>query len=521
MNARKIGGDAMKKISLILVALVLFLIPFGSSAFAYEGGLLNTKTGVFVDQSSGSAFTSYANVTTLTDNDTKTTAIIRPIASGTNNSVMWTLGNASTINSYYQNSGYGNSLTIKFYDINKNLISSVTPLVSSNVTSFTPINNVKYVQLANHSGGTATVLEFDVFGSVHSVKHDEISNLTYTKTHNTVDLDFVIPSSNPDYTGSKVYRDGALLATLDANTSHYTDSTASPSKTYNYKVTGVYSDGYETSGITKTITTPETPPEPEPEPEPEPITEVTNVNVKPFHNRVNLSWDLPTVEGFHHVNIYRDEVVKKGFFSSLIGGTKVYAAETPIFETNGTYFNDLNVQPETKYEYTLKTQSVDGLESEGVTVQTKTLGEPAPKLEGGGYTKDEDGDYLYTWTSPTEGTVKIIVGGQEYKTVQASDKQILIPKEQMKYDFLGNPNVKLVPISITGKEGSSTKPGENGGIDGVDLPFGATDLLKSIMSLLMVVGPFVLLGLAIMFFKPIKNLIVREVQKRNERSMER
>lgn len=250
--------------------------------------------------------------------------------------------------------------------------------------------------------------------------------------------------------------------------------------------------------------------------------EVSELKVETSYNRVDLSWKLPQLENFHHINIYRKTISQEQTaIESFFFGTKAYASDEmrKIFETNGTYFNDLTVSPDTKYEYKLTTTTNDNEESTGVNIEVVTLPEPEPQIEGGGYTEDENGDFLFTWTSPTTGTVKVLIDGVEYTTVVASVKQVLIPKEDMKFDIFGNPKVSLVPISETGKIGQPTKPKNDGKIGGVQMPFGATDLLRSSFNLLGVLAPIILLTLAFYFFKPIKNLIVQAVQKRNERRM--
>lgn len=256
--------------------------------------------------------------------------------------------------------------------------------------------------------------------------------------------------------------------------------------------------------------------------EPTPIEEVQEVNIQTKYNRVDLSWQLPQTEDFHHVAIYRKtikelkEIQSASLLDKMFGANKVYASEVteydPLFETNGTYFNDLTVKPRSEYSYKLTTVTTDGKESPGIIVTAETPDEPNPQIVGGGYTETAEGDYLFKWTSPTEGQVKIIVGGKEYKTVNASDKQILIPKEDMVYAF-DKPDVSLIPISPYGKEGNefSSHP-----IKQIKIPFGANDLLKTGVSLLWVLGPFVLLAMAFLLVPKFRKTIVDAFNKKSE-----
>lgn len=56
-------------------------------------------------------------------------------------------------------------------------------------------------------------------------------------------------------TGYKIYRDGELLKTVDADNLEFTDETAEGGKTYVYAVAAVFSDGESEATIATAITT--------------------------------------------------------------------------------------------------------------------------------------------------------------------------------------------------------------------------------------------------------------------------
>lgn len=424
------------------------------------------------------------------------------------------------------------------------------------------------------------------------VVHNELSNLVTTPFFNKVSLSWSIPSTNPNFTGSKVYKNGTLIKTLDKNTKVYTDNTVKELTDYTYKITATYSDNFETTGISKTTTTLEAPKPvgdvtslkvdpfynqvklswvlPEDEnfskvkvyrdnvflketesttfvdetvsstteynykittvaknglesagvtktimtPAPKPAGDITKIIAKPSYNRVDLSWTNPNDATFNKVKIYRNKITDTSAIEKVLFGQSVYAAGTPIFETNGTTFNDLTVVPDTKYEYTLKTVADNGLYSDGVTVTAVTLPEPAPVIKGEGYSKNENGDYLFSWSEPKLGKVKVLLAGQVYKTIDASLLNILIPKTDMQYDFLGNPNVSLVPVSESGKEGTAEKPlAINGEDAAVSTPFTVSDLVSASAGLLWFVGPFLLLALSFIFFPKFRKIIFSSLGK--------
>lgn len=237
-------------------------------------------------------------------------------------------------------------------------------------------------------------------------------------------------------------------------------------------------------------------PEPKPDPEPEPQIDIFNVQVQSTFERVDLSWNLPNAGGFSHVGIYR-RTIENNSRNSFLFSTRAYAEEQydPIFETNGTYFNDLTVEPSTTYEYKLTSVYDSGEESSGVTVTTTTGDEPPPQMGGVEVEEDEDGNYTYSWSSPTEGQVRIVVGGEDYRTVPASDGSITIPASDMAFNAMGTPDVRLVPITPNGTEGGATNP--NNSFNDLTLPFNGSDVLNSGVSLLTILVPLVLLSIVI------------------------
>jgi hypothetical protein len=577
-----------KKVLPLLVAIMIFLIPFGSAS-AYTGGLLQGKT------ITRSANINTSGSTTRSSTDGNETTYYG-ISAG---DVMWyKFASPVTISSYQVLTDHTYPLNLRFYDSSNNLISESTNIntYSARRNLESTVNNVSIVALLNTGTSTSLVYEWDVFseGGAPAVKTDvtgvdintitknsanitwsnpvgysevnytgakiyldgvlnttttptttnyrltgltpgtnytvkiassysdgsqttgvtnsfttaaliNITDLTSVVDYKTVNFTWVNPD-DPDFTGLKIYRDTNLVTTLDKTINTFSESIA-PSTTYTYKFIATYTLGMA-SGVTKAVNTDPLPP----------VKKIQDIKVSTTYNRANLSWNLPEQDGLKHVNIYRVKVEEKnGFFKSIfsLSGSKVYASDpdTKIFETNGTYFNDLTVQPESKYEYTLTTQTEDGRESEGVTVLATTKAEPEPVLVDEGYTIEPvNSDYIFKWSEPTTGTVKVLINGTQYKTVEASEKQIAIPKKDMKYTIFGDPDVSLIPISPYGKEGDKvTNPG--GMIDSLKLPFNVTDLLQTIMGIIGLFGPFILLTLVIYYFKPIKNLIVRAAHR--------
>jgi hypothetical protein len=202
---------------------------------------------------------------------------------------------------------------------------------------------------------------FETTGLTKSVTtlspHDEISNLNATVTDHSANLVWSIPD-NANLVGFNIYRDNKLIKTLNTIENYYLDDGLDELTSYIYKVTALYKDGYETSGIKKSFTTSANPV----------VKNVSNASATAVsYKQINISWALPDQKSFQQVNIYRAVKLKDQSVVGSILGTTVYADTAPqeIFQTNGTYFNDLTVQPDTNYEYTLQTETTDGRVSDG------------------------------------------------------------------------------------------------------------------------------------------------------------
>lgn len=237
--------------------------------------------------------------------------------------------------------------------------------------------------------------------------------------------------------------------------------------------------------------------------------EVANLTATATATDVSLKWEMPTYRDLDVARIYRQKN-DASMFARMFRSASTYE---PIFETNGTTFRDLTVSPNTEYTYRVTTVDLLDNETEGSTVRIRTR---QMSVSGGGTEVAENGDYVITWDSPVTGRIKVLVGGSEFATVPASDGRIVIPQSQMRFDLFGNPDVQLIPIDEEGNPGIPSRPGSgnngggNGGIgdivgggDAAEI-LNPNNVLTSAVSLLAVVGAFLLLGLA---FRVVPKLI--------------
>lgn len=340
--------------------------------------------------------------------------------------------------------------------------------------------------------------------SMETIAVPDAENVTAAaENYHSVNIDFEKPILN-EYEKTVLYYDGSAVAETEHDYFFNVEG-LEPGMNHEFSLVTVTNDGHESEGVTVSAETPEAPE----------IEDVRNVYADPDYNRVDLGWQNPQYNpNFEKVKIYRKDIENESVSFNLFG-SRVSAAEDeydPLFETNGTTFNDLSVEPESEYEYKLTTENVNGVESDGVFVQASTETEPPPEMGGISGDENEDGSYTISWSSPTTGEVEIMVGGSTYVTVPAADGTYTIPEADMSWTAFGNPNVSVVPISEYGTVGGSMNPDRP--FSASSLPFSAADLLSSSVAIMTVFGGFLLLGLVILLFPRIIKLFRRAIQQR-------
>lgn len=481
---------------LIAIPITFFLLLPVSNVFAEEVNLLEGKVLTKLHST-------VLNIELATDGDINTAANLGYHGSGYPTlKAEYVFDTPQNIKSVYFK---GYDFTLEFLNESNVVINTIKMPYNTLYQANVDINRVKKVRIHAMNSNYNYLYEIKLFAN--AIKYLPISNLSATKTHEESKLSWTNPNE-VEFTGITIHKDGVKIADLPKSNNSFNVTGLSAETNYNFDVFAKYSDGGSSPPVSINVKTAEKPPTPPP---PKPAGEIIDLLATAEYNRVNLTWGLPGSTNFKHVNIYRNTITKTSVID-ILTGTKVYAASTEIFETNGTYFNDLTVQPETTYEYKLTTTSTEGAESDGVMKTVTTPKKPVPEIIGGEHEKDPTtGDYTYSWTEPKTGKVKIIVGGNLYKTVNASDLQIRIPTADMKYTLLGAPDVSLIPVDEEGTEGIPVKPpsvdGGGGGIEDVRIPITPNDVLGTGTGLFWLIGPFVILALAFLLVPKLRRLI--------------
>lgn len=340
------------------------------------------------------------------------------------------------------------------------------------------LNGAETITFTPYSTNSSTILEVAVNGiPVDNKKIDYIepANLKGTENNKTVYLTWETVSDNPYYIKTNIYRNGVLIG--ESTNTRFEDSSIQADTNYTYTIKAVYSDGTETNGISLSLKT---------KPIPIIFEEIKNLQGVANYKSVNLTWENPVGNiYFSKVNVYREGL--------LVGSTE------------GTSFEDTNAKEGTEYRYLIKAVYTDGKESIGSTIILKTKIDVPPKIEGGGFEGQPNGDYLVKWDEPTTGKIIIYVGGGRYAEVEAAAKEFLIPGADVKYTPFGDPDVKLQPVSESGKTGEieeAPKPQQPTN------PLSTKDLVETGNGLLWYVAPLLLLALSFLLVPKLRALIV-------------
>lgn len=483
--------EVFKKISLAFV-LLFFLIPkeglASSGVIPYDGVKVTTTVPGF-------------NLGNWSDGELSTSNTLK---SGDN--VYLDLTEEYTITGHNIVSDLNtNSTIIQFYDAGNKIISPGVSYAGVNQTYL--YKGVKRIRLYNGNTGAWKISELQFHSD--KVIYEPVMKITETHTHEMATLRWELPKDTK-FNGVVVSKDGFNIADLPSTSTSLVVRDLTPNTLYKFSVVTKFTDGTLSAPVKVEVLTSEAPPPPKP------AGDVKDLQASAEHDRVDLSWNLPASSNFKHVNIYRYEVQETALIDRILMIESVSAATgKKIFETNGTYFNDLTVSADTTYQYTLTTTSKEALESVGVSTTVKTPVKPPTEIAGGEFEKDPaTGSYIYRWTEPTTGKVKVMVGGKLYTTVNASNKVVVIPAKDMKYKGLDEPDVYLIPVAEDGTEGNPVKPpavggGTGGMLDEVELPFDAGELLGTGTGLFWLIGPFVLLSLAFLLVPKLRNMLVR------------
>lgn len=280
-----------RKLLVPIAAFLLLLIFLVPPAFAYPDGLLNGKKL--------NAGLNENNITSTTSKvtDNNETSAFSMLGKGTNSSVLWYEfpAPATVYSTQYFISTNGINLLL-LDDSGKVLLTrTITGTQKRIVDSFSPVSNVKKVVLQQTTLQSATVYEFDVFGTggVYIPPPPAPTGLVATEGDKQVDLTWSPVSGS---TGYNVYQNGVKQNSSPITIESYKASGLTNGVSYSFQVSAIGSGGESAKSVAINAT-PTLPPPP---------TTPQNVSVNSGDKSAGISWSA--VSGATGYNVYRDGV---------------------------------------------------------------------------------------------------------------------------------------------------------------------------------------------------------------------
>lgn len=195
---------------------------------------------------------------------------------------------------------YSPLATIRFYDEKRSLIKEATRNITTttlNVNTSVSVEKVRYVSLW-FNGGISTDYTIGVSNFELGVfKLSEIENLKVKEEVERVTFEWVNPKEDV-FSYVKVFKDNKQIAVIDNKQNKYVAEGLKENTKYDYKFIAVYSDGKESKGIAKTVTTKK---------KPLPVLNPPdNVFITPQNGKLVIAWNginSPHLKGY---NVYVD-----------------------------------------------------------------------------------------------------------------------------------------------------------------------------------------------------------------------
>lgn len=237
------------------------------------------------------------------------------------------------------------------------------------------------------------------------------------------------------------------------------------------------------------------------------LSEIENLKVKEEFERVAFEWVNPKEDVFSYVKVFKDN------------------KQIAIIDKKQNKYADEGLKENTKYDYKFIAVYSDGKESKGIakTVTTKKRPLPVLKPPENVFVTPQNQKIVIVWDdvkSPYLEGYNVYIDGKKINDKPLNSNKLIVKN-------LENGKSYKVQISAVNKENAegekSKEKEEKPSSDALEveydvkIPFSPLDLLTSSVSLLAILGGFVLLSIAIIWFKPLKELIVKAVRREKDK----
>nr|WP_257144734.1 fibronectin type III domain-containing protein [Bacillus toyonensis] len=229
------------------------------------------------------------------------------------------------------------------------------------------------------------------------------------------------------------------------------------------------------------------------------VSDVSNLKANPEMKKVTLTWVNPQKEAnFKGMRIYQGNK----FIAELDNTVTSYVVE--------------GLKESESYVFTVKSLDQNNAETKGTSVKVNTLMsliEPPKKV----FLTSQDGSLIINWESVNSGFLKgynVYVEGKKINNELLSSNKMILKNLENDKKY----SVQISAVNLENKEGNKSaavteSPSKNSTTIEYDLkpPLTAMELLETTGSIVLWLSPFILVGIALIWFKPLKELIVKAV----------
>ncbi|HDR4766643.1 TPA: hypothetical protein ACQ75Q_005586 [Bacillus thuringiensis] len=236
------------------------------------------------------------------------------------------------------------------------------------------------------------------------------------------------------------------------------------------------------------------------------IPEITNLKEEIESTKVTFNWENPISEKVVAVNLYQDKKRIKTF--EIKDNATSYVVEDLMYGG--------------KYDFTFKTVDKAGRETTGIS---KSVHIPMPIISppDNVFLTPQNEKLVIAWDdvkSPYLQGYNVYIDGKKVNDKPLTSSKLVVNNLENNKSY----KVRISAVNKENLEGEkskevSEKPSSSAlevEYD-VKMPFSPLDLLTSSVSLLAILGGFILLSIAIIWFRPLKELIVKTVRREKDK----
>lgn len=230
------------------------------------------------------------------------------------------------------------------------------------------------------------------------------------------------------------------------------------------------------------------------------IPEITNLKEKVESTKIAFNWENPISEKVVAVNLYQD---KKRI-------------QTFEMKDNVTSYVVEGLKQGKKYDFTFKSVDKEGRETTGISKQI-SIDAPLLSPPKNVYVTPQNESLIINWESVKSEFLKgynVYIDGKKVNVGLLTSNKLILKNMENDKKY----SVQVSAVNSESKEGDKSEaviesPSKNSTTVEYDLkpPLTAMELLETTGSIVLWLSPFILVGIALIWFKPLKELIVKAV----------